>query len=255
LEPRPADATHPSGAQRVGSLSVFSASLALLLLGVLTCWQGADKLRAGGVPAYGDITVGGVAFWMGWAMIGVLVATSAMMLPVLNAKRALSRQVGSAALQTDAASNQAHIMVALTAALGVLLTYFGWGWADPMVAIAVGGVILSDGWRDLRVATAELIDATPEAEIMEQLSRVVAAKPYVESHYWLARKVGRFIDADLLIAAADAPLAQVDVWRKELEQELRTAAWQLHDLTISFGVELPLAKYEDGPRNAAGHRS
>lgn len=245
LESRHANGRFPFGYQRIGSLSFFSAALALLTLGVLTCWQGLDRLLAGGTRDFGVMTLLGVTFWQGWMMIGVLVVTSLVMLPVLKVKRELAPRAQLAALQTDASANQAHIAVALGAAVGIFLTRFGWGWPDPAVAIAIGLVILGDGWRDLRAATAELIDVTPEPEIMEQLSRIVATKPYVRSHYWLARKVGRFIDADLFIATEDVPLSRIDLWRGELEREIRDSTWQLHDLSIAFGVALPQAKSED----------
>lgn len=248
LETRPADSRHPFGYQRIGSLSFFGAALALLALGTLTCWQGAAKLLAGGPRDFGEVTALGLTFWEGWVMIAILIATSLIMLPVLKAKRKLAPKVRLAALQTDAASNQAHIAVALGAALGIFLTRFGWAWADPLVAILVGLVILNDGWRDLKAATAELIDVTPDPEVMETLTRIVEAKPYVVGHYWLARKVGRFIDTDLMIAARNVTMDQADRWRKELDYDLREASWQLHDLTIAFGVEVPLSKEEDGAR-------
>ena len=242
---RPANGKFPYGYQRIGSLSFFSAALALLTLGVLTCWQGLDRLVAGGTRNFGEATFFGVTLWQGWIMIAVLVVTSAVMIPVLKAKRELAPKTQLAALQTDASSNLAHIVVAMGAALGIFLTRFGLSWADPAAAILIGVVIFVEGLRDLRTATDELIDVTPQPEIMEKLSRMVTEKAYVRNHYWLARKVGRFIDADLLIATEDVTLSQVDEWRKELEQELRSSAWQLHDLTITFGVAMPQAKDED----------
>ena len=85
----------------------------------------------------------------------------------------------------------------------------------------------------------------PDAATLQALSAIVAAKPYARRHYWLARKVGRFIDADLLIACGNADLAQTDQWRADLEADLRSANWQLHDLVIAFGRELPTGKQED----------
>lgn len=251
LEARPADARHPFGYQRIGSLSFFSAAIALLLLGVLTCWRGIDRLLSGVTPDFGDASLLGLTFWQGWLMIGVLFVTSVVMLPVLSAKRKIAPRVRLAALNTDASSNQAHVLVALGAAAGILVTRFGWPLADPLGAVAIGLVILYDGWRDLRAATSELIDVSPEPEVLEELSRVVEGKEYVQAHYWLARKVGRFIDADLLVATDDAPAGELDRRRRELEAELRAINWQLHDLTIAFGRELPLAKQEDGAGRAS----
>lgn len=245
LDSRPANDRFPYGHQRIGSLSFFGAALALLVLGVLTCWQGVERILSGGIADYGRSTFAGHDIWQGWIMIAVLVVTAAVMLPVMNAKREVAPKLRLAALTTDASSNQAHITVALSAALGIFLTSLGWGWADPAAAILVGGVILFDGWRDLRSAAAELIDESPDQQTMAFLSLIVAGKPYVRSHYWLARKVGRYIDADLFIAADDVPLSQVDSWRDQLQAELRGNLWQLHDLTISFGAVLPNAKEED----------
>lgn len=245
LEGLPHTPRHPFGFQRIGSLSFLAAAGALMALGLLVLFQAANRLLEGGAPAFGEVDVFGWQVWWGWVMAAVLMVTNVIMLPVIRAKRGLSERVRLAALATDTHANISHVAVGLGATLGVILTRLGWWWTDPLMALVIGAAIFADGVQHLAVAARELIDVAPPPETMVTLSAVVAAQPYVRQHYWLARKVGRFIDADLLIACDDATLAETDRWRAELDRELRATNWQLHDLVIAFGHELPLGKQED----------
>ncbi|MBI2862678.1 MAG: cation diffusion facilitator family transporter, partial [Chloroflexi bacterium] len=194
LEGRPATPLHPFGYQRIGSLSFLVAALALLALGTVVGWDAMSELMSGVEKHFGNTQILGWEVWQGWVMIVILFVTSLVMVPVATTKIRLVREVQLEALKADMLSNISHIVVAWGAALGIFLTRFGWGWADPLMALVIGLAIFWEGYRQLRGAVSELIDIAPDPVVMEHLSQVVTAKPWVRGHYWLARKDGRFID-------------------------------------------------------------
>ena len=86
--------------------------------------------------------------WVGIALAAVTLLT---MPPLAAAKRRLGRALGSAA--TTSESRQTMLCAYLSAGLLVGLVAnaaAGWWWADPMVALGIGGVALREAreaWR------------------------------------------------------------------------------------------------------------
>lgn len=81
----------------------------------------------------------------------ILAAVSLIVMPLLvRAKRKVAQSIGSRALQSDAA--QTKVCTYLSAILlgGLALNaLFGWWWADPMAAIGMLPIIVSEGWEAL----------------------------------------------------------------------------------------------------------
>ncbi|HXA67896.1 MAG TPA: cation transporter [Bryobacteraceae bacterium] len=82
------------------------------------------------------------------SLIGIVVAVAAMVvMPVLGrAKRDVARQLGSAAMHSDA--RQADFCMYLSAILlgGLVLNvWLGWWWADPLAALIMVPVIAKEG--------------------------------------------------------------------------------------------------------------
>jgi divalent metal cation (Fe/Co/Zn/Cd) transporter len=84
---------------------------------------------------------------------GIIVAIAAMVvMPVLGrAKRGVARELGSAAMHSDA--KQADFCMYLSAILlgGLALNaLFGWWWADPLAALVMVPLIAKEGIDALR---------------------------------------------------------------------------------------------------------
>jgi divalent metal cation (Fe/Co/Zn/Cd) transporter len=86
-----------------------------------------------------------------WVGIGLAAVTLITMPPLAAAKRRLGHALGSAA--TTSESRQTMLCAYLSAGLLVGLVAnaaAGWWWADPMVALGIGGVALREAreaWR------------------------------------------------------------------------------------------------------------
>jgi divalent metal cation (Fe/Co/Zn/Cd) transporter len=110
-----------------------------LVLGAYVTFESARDLIAGHHPQ---------ASWLG---VGVAAITLVAMPPLAAAKRRVGQGLGSSATVSE--SRQTMLCAYLSAALLIGLlgnAVAGWWWADPIVALAIGGVALREAreaWR------------------------------------------------------------------------------------------------------------
>ena len=69
--------------------------------------------------------------------------------PLVMAKRALARRLGSATLMSDADKARLYAVLCTAVLAGLALELaFGWWWADPVAALAVAGLAVREGVQD-----------------------------------------------------------------------------------------------------------
>jgi divalent metal cation (Fe/Co/Zn/Cd) transporter len=87
----------------------------------------------------------------------VILALSAVVMPLLaRAKRRVAREMGSAALESEAAQTSLCAYLSIIALGGVALNaLFGWWWADPAAALAMVPIIAREGREALRGDSCE----------------------------------------------------------------------------------------------------
>jgi divalent metal cation (Fe/Co/Zn/Cd) transporter len=90
--------------------------------------------------------LGGVHPEASWVGIGLALVTAPTMPLLARAKRRVGNGLGSSATVSEAAQNMicAYLSIALLAGLGAN-ALFGWWWADPVAALAIGAVALREG--------------------------------------------------------------------------------------------------------------
>jgi cation diffusion facilitator family transporter len=93
-------------------------------------------------------------------------------------ERRRGQELGSALLTADAVHMRADAFVMVGIVAGVLMARHGWWWVDPVVAIAVAGVILRVAWNILSRAVPVLVDerALPPHTIRERVEAVQGVK-------------------------------------------------------------------------------
>lgn len=105
-----------------------------------------------------------------------------------------SDKVQSTAVRADAWHHRSDAITSLAAAIGITVALVGgkgYEAADEIAAIFAAGIIAWNGWRMLRPALNELMDAAPDPEVVErirQLGETVAGVARVEK--CVARKTG-----------------------------------------------------------------
>jgi cation diffusion facilitator family transporter len=104
------------------------------------------------------------------------------------------------AVQTDAWHHRADAITSLAAAIGISISLIGgpgYRSADDVAAIVAAGIIAFNGWRLLRPALNELMDAAPKQEVVDKIKGIAATVQGVDRvEKCVVRKVGHryFVD-------------------------------------------------------------
>ena len=137
------EAREPHRAERVEKIAEAAVGAALLVLGV---YLGFSAIRALVEDAHPEFTVVGTA----------LLLTSLVVLPPLAlAKYRVARALESRALRADSLLTGVAAVLAAISLVGLVLSQaLGLTWADAAGALVVTVILLREGWRSLRLATA-----------------------------------------------------------------------------------------------------
>jgi cation diffusion facilitator family transporter len=147
------DEDHPYGHQKFETLGAL-AIVAFLSVGAFELVKGAVVRLWSGAPAL-DIT---------GTQLLLLGITLTINTAVATYEARQGRLLRSRILLADAAHTKADIFVTLGVIVGVLLAQTGMGWADPLVALGVAGLIVLLAYGIVSRAVPELVDqyAMPE---------------------------------------------------------------------------------------------
>ena len=154
-------AAFPFGFARVNSLAFLVAATALVGMGLYLIYDSGSKLLAAEHPTIGPIELFGTQIWMGWLMMAALVYSVVPPVILGRIKQPVARRLQDKVLHTDALMQKADWMTGVAAIFGIGGVGFGLWWADSAAALIIALDIVHDGYRALRIATAELVDGTP----------------------------------------------------------------------------------------------
>ncbi|MFY9225177.1 MAG: cation transporter [Blastocatellia bacterium] len=90
------------------------------------------------------------------SIVGIILAVlSLLIMPILaRAKRSVAKTINSQALVADAKQTELCTYLSAILLLGLLLNaLFGWWWADPLAALIMTPIIISEGIKALRGKT------------------------------------------------------------------------------------------------------
>ena len=198
---RPADADHPYGHGKAETLA--AAAVAVLLLGAagLVFVQSLKEVvRPHHAPAPFTLYV----------LLGVVLVKETLFRFVEN----VGSQIDSSAVLADAWHHRSDAITSAAAALGISVALVGgeaYKSADDIAAIFAAGVIAWNGYRLLRPAVGELMDAAPADDIVERATAVaLQVNGVCGVEKCLARKMGSTylldmhveVDGSLSVAAA-----------------------------------------------------
>lgn len=143
----PPDEEHPYGHGKFETLGAFVIAAFLSI----TCFEliqsAVVRLWTGAAPPTPDT----LAF-------AVLAATAVVNVGVAVFETRQGRRLGSELLVADARHTQADIFVTLSVLAGLGLARLGLGWADPVVALLVAGLVAASGIEILKRTVPILVD-------------------------------------------------------------------------------------------------
>jgi cation diffusion facilitator family transporter len=234
---RPPNERFPWGYHRAVTIGYLAASVALLGLGSYVLIDSVMKLVMAERPPIGVFAIGGWDPWAGWLMLGALAYTGIPPVILGRKKMQLAGILHDKVLYADAEMNRADWMTAGAAALGVIGIGLGLWWADAVAGAFISLDIVRDGARNLKAASADLMDAMPrthddkeEDPIIAVLHEDLEAMPWVEKARVRLRELGHVYAGEAFVVPAEGAdiVAEANAAREQLMRD----HWKLHDIVI-----------------------
>jgi cation diffusion facilitator family transporter len=220
----PADAEHPYGHGKAEPLAAAIVAAVLLFAAVAIAVKSAEEiLTPNRCPEAFALAV----------LIGVVIVKETLFRFVLRE----GSVVQSSAIQVDAWHHRSDAITSLAAAIGITISLIGgpsYAAADDAAALVASGIIAWNGWRLLRPAMAELMDASPGATVIKEIEETARAVPGVDRvEKCLVRKMGYHLLVDMHIEVDP----QITVERghgiaHQVKDQVRAALPQVRDVLV-----------------------
>ncbi len=171
------DARHTYGWKRATILAAFANALLLLMAIGALAWEAVGRLLAPPVPA----SVQGVTIML-VAGIGIVINTATALLFMRGGENDLNIRAAFTHMAADA------LVLAGVVVAGALSLWAGWSWLDPMVSLAIAGVILLGTWGLFKQSLHLLFDGVPDSVDPLAVQVCLAALPGItrvhDLHIW-----------------------------------------------------------------------
>ncbi len=221
----PPDRAHPYGHRKFETAATVAIGVALLAL----AWE----VLTGAVARVGHpaLPVIGLLNWV------VMLATMGVNLGVSWYEAREGRRLESAFLVADATHTRADLYVSLGVIASFLAALSGLGWADPLVALAIGAII---GWQAVQILLSAFHVLTDRAAIpAEGLESLAAAVPGVlRVHDVRTRGRGDAVYVDLTVHLdAGVSLKQAHEVSDRIETALQARHPEIVDVVVHLEPE------------------
>jgi cation diffusion facilitator family transporter len=210
----PPDAEHRYGHGKFEALAAAFESLVIIAAAVAISWVALRRLIGGEPPQFEK----GVAL----AVMCVSALTNLFISIYLERQ---ARRHDSLALRAEAAHHRVDIWTSSSVLAGLfLITVTGWHFLDPLLAVAIGLVILIQGAQVGREAVCQLLDRALPAQEMAVIDALLGQHDslFVDYHRLRARKAGRERQIDLhLVTCPHVTVREAHELCDHLESDIR----------------------------------
>ena len=177
----PPDDDHPYGHGKAEPIAAATVSVMLLFAAGWIAFNALHVLNAPRIaPSPFTLVV----------LVGVIAVKEMLFRFVLRE----SEMVSSSAVETDAWHHRSDAITSAAAFLGISISLLGgkgYEAADNWAAVAAAAVIARNGWRLLLPAVNELMDRSPDRQLIEKIRTVAATIPGVDGvEKCFVRKMG-----------------------------------------------------------------
>jgi cation diffusion facilitator family transporter len=232
----------PWGLHRAVTVAYVFAALALLVMGGYVFVDSAIKLVRAEHPPIGVIQLFGEEIWLGWVMIGALVYSGLPAVFLGRAKKRLADDLHDKVLFADAQMNKADWMTVSAAIVGIIGIGFGLWWADAVAALLISLDIVHDGWKNVRAAVHDLMDARPRRHdareyhpIVERMNAEVNRSGWVERGAVRLREEGHVFTGEVMVVPRASALADGGELMErldELAEQLLSLEGKVYDIVV-----------------------
>jgi len=202
--------------------ALFNALLLLVAVGAIA-WEAVQRL------IHPEPVVAGIV--MAVAAVGILVNGATAMLFASGRKGDLNVHAAFMHMMADAGVSAAVVVA------GLVISFTGWLWVDPVVSLAVNAVILFATWGILRQAVTMAVAGVPRSVDLAAVRRHLAAMPGVSDvhdlHIWPLSTTETALSCHLVMPAGHPGDAYLVAAGTELKQR--------------FGIGHPTFQIETDP--------
>jgi len=227
----------PYGYTRAIAIAFLVTSAVLSIIGLYLLYDSLLKLVHGERPPIGTMELFGRQFWAGWAMIAALAWSMGCGLTLGLLKRPVAKKLHDKALDAEATMNRAEWLSEGAAIVGILLVGFGHWWGDAAAAAFISFEIVQDGWLNMRLVVADLMDETPTKmgdhemeDLGPRIRTAVQELPGVTSAAVRLREHGRALTGEVYVELHDG--ADVVERVAAIATRVRGVDWRLRDITV-----------------------
>jgi cation diffusion facilitator family transporter len=242
LAARPADEDHPYGHHKAASLVTLFIASSLLVFCALLIADSVRALRAGesAVPH--------------WPTLVVALASIAVKEFLFRRTRAVGQRLNSQLLIANAWHHRTDSLSSVLAALGIgatMLLGSSWALLDTLVAVLLGGYLGREGFRLLRQAVDDLMDAAPGHTVIDDLrEHILEDAAALAYHDFRARRVGDMLEVDFhLLVPPQLSIGEAHAVAKRVKQAILARHPEV--LNVLVHVEPGLPEHHRG-RGVAG---
>ncbi len=188
ISKRRADSGHPYGHYQAETFTSAILSILLLVTGVRVAILAMDRL-------FSPSTLVSTTEPMIAALIAIVVFAV-----LARYKLKIGKRHNSPAVIADGYNSLGDAVSASAVFFGFVLVSFGYGWADPLVALGISTMIVRWSLKIGRDAIEIFMGASPGKHIIDKINEICLSTPGVLScHQRRARRVGSRIIADVHI--------------------------------------------------------
>ncbi len=189
----PADANHPYGH---GKAEAVSAAVVAAMLVLAAMWIAVQSVREIAAPHLAP-----KAFTL-FVLLGVVLVKEALFRYALRT----GTELDSAAVRSDAWHHRSDAITSVAAGVGITVALVGgegYAVADDVAALFASAIIFWNGWRILRPALDELMDASAAPDLIQRIRATAESVPgaaHVEK--CLVRRMGPRVLVDMHLEVA-----------------------------------------------------
>lgn len=202
---RPVSAGRTFGYLRAEILAALANGVALVALAIWIFLQAIDRLRDPPEP------LGGWILAVGLAGLAVNLAAAA----ILGRSGSLNVRAAFRHVVADVLGSVGVIVA------GAVILATGWNYADPLVSLAIAGLVLASSWAILRDSVSVLLEGTPSGMDAAEIGRAMAETDGVtevhDLHVWAISSGFPSLSAHVLVPPGD----DCHAVRRRLEALLR----------------------------------
>ncbi len=225
---KPADEMHPYGHFKAESLAELSVGLIIIFSSVYIMHEAIVSLLSHSTPEFEMYAAG----------IALLSASVNEVLARYKIKVGLKTR--SSSLIAEGKHSRVDVISSLSVVVGLVLVYFGYWWADSVVAIAISIIILQIGAEVLKNSLDVLMDRVDEEVIVKVMS-VMDKVGGVESVEFVATRgtwKSKIVEVHFTVnAGMDAET--IDAIEREIAEEIRDRVPGVVDVVAVVKVSKP----------------